>query len=595
MANKQKPVKKAKKTKILKLLYPLALILVFLVVYNQIFDKKVNLGGDNIGYYSLGVSLAQGEGYAFIHEPKPKPHSHFPPGYPAFLAFFIYLFSSNIIFLKIINGVLLLGSCLLLYNILNRILSNQKLAFALSLLMLFNYHLLSYSTIMMSEIPFIFFSMLAILFFILSTEKENPFKSHEIYLVILLTAYSYYIRSIGIALLGGLLLYLLFRKKFKYFFSLLFGFIALSLPWFLRGRSLEVKSSYLDQLTMKNPYRPEEGQANFSDLLKRVGENLERYVGIEIPNAILPYKTISYGDLDITATNIITGVLLLALICYGIIKLPKHRDLFIWYLLGTFAILMLWPQVWFGIRFMISLIPFLLFLISYGAFKLVELILSRLRIAKKINPLLIICFAFLFIPNIKKLHSQSSTRYYQQYKDYFDAGSWVNKNTPENSIVCARKPGLLYLYAHRKAGKFLNTYDFNRLLERLIDDGITHVVLDQLGYKDESRYLVPVILANPEKFRVLKQYSTTNTYILEFNPDLGYQGSWKQLPPDEKTEMGKSVKEGTGRFVYPDGRVFEGNWVDDKKEGPGKMIYPNGTIVEGIWQNDEMISVTPQP
>ena len=42
------------------------LIFTFSKAYNTAFDKKINLGGDNVYYYILGKSLATGQGYTNI-------------------------------------------------------------------------------------------------------------------------------------------------------------------------------------------------------------------------------------------------------------------------------------------------------------------------------------------------------------------------------------------------------------------------------------------------------------------------------------------------------------------------------------------------
>ena len=38
-------------------------------------------------------------------------------------------------------------------------------------------------------------------------------------------------------------------------------------------------------------------------------------------------------------------------------------------------------------------------------------------------------------------------------------------------------------------------------------------------------------------------------------------------------------------MTWPDKRVFEGEFVNDKKHGRGKMKLPDDRIVEGIWKN----------
>src|SRR5210317_1167066 len=132
------------------------LFLIFFFSYQYIFDKKLDLGGDNAGYYILGKALSSGEGYTNIHFPDNPAHNHFPPGYPVIIALFM-LVSNSIIFIKIVNGVFLLGSALMMYKMLYKVSQNTKLAFVTSALMLLNMHLLYYSRIMMSEIPFLFF------------------------------------------------------------------------------------------------------------------------------------------------------------------------------------------------------------------------------------------------------------------------------------------------------------------------------------------------------------------------------------------------------------------------------------------------------
>ena len=34
-------------------------------------------------------------------------------------------------------------------------------------------------------------------------------------------------------------------------------------------------------------------------------------------------------------------------------------------------------------------------------------------------------------------------------------------------------------------------------------------------------------------------------------------------------------------MYYPDGKKYEGEWVDNKYEGKGKINYPNGAWYEG--------------
>jgi hypothetical protein len=571
-----------------KILYPLLITISFVVVFMYIFDAKINLGGDNAGYYILGKAISSGQGYSDIHMPDNPPHTHFPPGYPAILAFFMKLFSEDISFLKVVSGLFLWGSVLVMFYLLKNIVRDGRMAFVGAILMLFNMHLLSYSTIMMSEIPFLFFSLLILLLFIKTSEQENPFKHPHLYFVIVLSAFAYHVRTAGIALVGGIILYLLFRKRFAYLGAYVGGFALLCLPWFLRGRSLNA-NGYINQLFMKNPYRPEEGMMGLSDFFSRFLENLGRYLGREIPNGLFPSISVNY-QADLETSSVLFGLALLALIVFGIVKLPLYRNLFIWYCLGTFGILLLWPEVWFGIRFLLPLIPILTFLLVYGVYHLVVFVLKKLTLEVKPNPIILLLAILLFLPQLKLLHAAADKRYDSRFQNYFDMASWVRENTDPYAVISCRKPTLFYLFANRKTAGYLNSTDYNAFILNLNSNGVTHVVIDGLGFSSTGRYLVPVIQTNPYRFKTLLSYQNPETYLLTYNKDVGYIGEWRSQGAGKM-----SVKEGKGTFTYENGNVFKGTWVNNLREGVGTMYYPDGNKVVARYEADRIVEILDAP
>ena len=44
---------------------------------------------------------------------------------------------------------------------------------------------------------------------------------------------------------------------------------------------------------------------------------------------------------------------------------------------------------------------------------------------------------------------------------------------------------------------------------------------------------------------------------------------------------------GKGKYTWPDGNVYEGDWRDDKRTGKGKYTWPNGNVYEGDWRDDK--------
>ncbi len=350
------------------IIYIIILSIVFLSVYSYTFDEKLDLNGDNAYYYVLGKALSQGEGYVNIASINKGPNNHFPPGYPFIISLFMHL-SDSTTFLKILNGVFLLISLILLYELFKRINSNIKLAFITVFFLTLNAHLLQYGTMMMSEISFVLFSYVCLLMVHQSDFGDDFFKKPSFYLILFTLAASYYIRSTGLALFGGIFLYLLLRKKWKVALSLMAGFVILALPWIIRGQQLG-GSSYLEPLVMVNPYRPELGNADLAGYITRFLSNIGRYVTREIPNSSFPFIQVNYVT-PLSLVEWILGIALLAISFYGFYKLWQKGLLFACYLLATFGILLLWPEVWRGVRFVLPVMPILLFSILTGIYFLV--------------------------------------------------------------------------------------------------------------------------------------------------------------------------------------------------------------------------------
>ena len=48
-------------------------------------------------------------------------------------------------------------------------------------------------------------------------------------------------------------------------------------------------------------------------------------------------------------------------------------------------------------------------------------------------------------------------------------------------------------------------------------------------------------------------------------------------------------KNGMGEFIYPDGRVYRGNFFDDQKDGQGVLELTDGTLVKQHWVMGQLI------
>jgi hypothetical protein len=203
-------------------------------------------------------------------------------------------------------------------------------------------------------------------------------RDKKFYYFLLALSFSFHIRTTGIALVAGVLFYLLLEKHWKAIGAVLGGFAVLTMPWILRGKILGLSSSYSKQLFKVNPYQLELGDAGLMDFAARFGDNFLRYVSKEIPIALFTFLDINY-KLDAPPSAYINGGCLILLGLWGVYILPKYRSLIIGYLGGSFFILLLWPKVWYGARFVLPLIPIMIFLVVSSASWILEHLFSLVR------------------------------------------------------------------------------------------------------------------------------------------------------------------------------------------------------------------------
>jgi hypothetical protein len=338
---------------------------------------------------------------------------------------------------------------------------------------------------------------------------------------------------------------------------------------------------YMKQLIQKNPYRPEMGQMEFFDWFKRIWNNIERYVTREIPSGLFGYVH-NYKTIDpVSISEWLIGIAIVLIIIYGLTRLKKYGLLVFTYLLSFFGILMLWPEAWFGVRFVLPLLPLLAFLFIYGISEILILMASKFNYHNEPVIYIIITLISLVSINIyakrplEKLHKKSIGFYDKRYVRYFEMAKYVRDHKPDTSITACRKGELFYIVSGKYVTGYKSSSDPVEQIAFLKSKNVDYVVLDRLGFSSTQRYLLPAINAFPVKFKEVKHLEDPDTYLFKFRPDYGYNGDFVN---------GK--KEGFGTIVYENGHRYEGAWKNNKREGYGKYYWTNGQWFEGEWKNE---------
>ena len=498
------------------------LAVTFMVLYSSIFDMKVDLNGDNLNYYYLAKNIKERGTYALYFDTAQTPHSHFPPGYPFIISIFMHI-SDSVRFVKLLNGFFLLASSILLFLTFRKFSVSIFMAFASAFALLPNGVYLKFSTIMMSEVPFLFLSTLSIYLISRSDLSKPVYKNTPFILSIAALYVAYLTRSQGIALLPGFLLFFFMKKKWSYIPASIGLFALFSVPWSIRNAAAGVSSGYVGQLLSKNPYKPELGPIDILGLLERVVSNAQRYLDKEIPKSLINSLQVTYSGDDFQRwTYWWIGAIALAFVVTGIISIRKNRPLLIGYLGGTLGILLLWPEVWTGPRFIAPVLPFLIFALLQGVKTLFDFLLEKVVQSKiRFNALLFIPFIILLNnQGIKELQAAAQEKeYYQNFQRFFElAASVQNENLNGQLTVASRKPEFFYHFSQTPSVSFLRTNNEEDLLNHLRENKVDLVVVDQLGFKDTHRYLVPAIENNPQHFQYIRKTETPETFLFRFIP-----------------------------------------------------------------------------
>ena len=618
----------------------IAMSFLFFSNYSRIFDYKIDMGGDNIYYYSLGKALSEGKGFTNTIGFEESPHTHFPPGYPLFISLMMKMGFNDIASVKMVNGFLSYICMFLLCYFLYLISKKWLIAIAAAAFFASQPVILRYSTIIMSESLFILISLI-IMIIMVKWDVTQAFKDKKrywkdglvLFLLIACMSYVYFVRTMALAIIFAVILYyaiILLVELFKFvrlkkqnieeqdvrtekkrgllkqgllLFLLILSFLIPKFSWDARDSKINKKSdNYVDAFFLKPGG---EKMETFDDWKTRVINNATSYTTKWIPTAV--FGTFPDTGKEATAGDWIKGFLIIALFVVALIALPKGGLLLFLYLGITMTVMLVWPEMYTSHRYITPIIPFLIFLYIYGIYAIMNWIVSRFIKPKKENYwqmaiTTIACFIFIipaypiYAETMKVEEKKASHKEYVPENSgyplahYVEAMKWVKTNIQDTGKVMTRKPELLFMYTNgRKSDSFPWYATPDEIIDLLTENQYKYVIIDT-WFRHAYVTLVPAIQQYPDKFKVLHQIGEANealqlnpTYVVEFNPNWGYTGD---------TLNGK--KHGKGVWAMQDGRILTGSFVNDIPEGYGVMTDETGKVLaKGIWANGQLIRPEP--
>jgi hypothetical protein len=424
--------------------------------------------------------------------------------------------------LKLLSTLLLLISLPLLFHIVKDRGGSLWLALGVAALSAINLNLLDFGHQVMTEIPFLFFSLLGIFALGRSLRGGSPemvSKEKLLFgLSILALVFAYYIRSVGVVLLVALICFLILRKRYRLALVAGLAILCLVLPWALRNQAVADGGGYLDVFLLKNAYNPALGKVTAADMLTRMMSNLKTYAVFVIPQALFPSLSPSAGYRGSWGFFYVLGLAATLVILLGfILRLRRSIDFVEMYLFFFLGVCVLWPQMWSGMRFLVPVVPFLTYYFLVGWWGLAQ------KLGSKLHPLGGKCLIWLIVvlmilSSLRGLAWASGRvkRYPPQWENYFLIAQWCREHTPQESIFVARKPWLFYLRARRLVMNYPYTTDTEEMLSFMAKNQIDYVILDGFSWTGTTaRYLWPAVAENRDKFQAIYGLDNPQTWVLK--------------------------------------------------------------------------------
>jgi hypothetical protein len=477
------------------------------------FDSLPSLIGDNAEFMILARSLAAGNGFRYMNHPDNRPATKYPVGFPALLAGWTGLFGGSVVSMKACVMVCYVAVAGLTFLLAGRLIG-WSYGLLASLLVALSAAVVSYSHQVLSDVPYMLFSLAAI-YLLLSGFRQRRYLLAGLGICI----WAFVVRTAGMSLVLAVTVFL-YLKGMKKQALVALGVAALvAILWSVRNYLMTGEGSrYMEVLLSANPYDPDKGALNFAGLVNRIVTNAGGYLGGLLPVTVLPTLVRPDASGGTGGLTVLISVLTMIVAVLGGYSLRKKALLVNIYLLLYFGLYLLWPEVWKSERFMVPIVPLIAIYLVWG----LRTILAYFDVPRVAT--VAVCAA-LVATNLVSL-SDFVTRergYPSGWARYLETAEWAGANTDPTSVVMCRKPFLFHLFSDRKTIGYPFTRDREAMRDHLFEARPDLIVLDDFGRGGSATdvYVVPVLQELVEYLSLAYETEEPVNKLLRFRPPEG--------------------------------------------------------------------------
>jgi hypothetical protein len=478
------------------------------------FEPRPHTGGDNGAYITLGRSLLEHGTYTELWDPAETPHTKYPPVFPAVLAIAMALGLHPWVQLKLV--VLGFSASAIAFGYLwMRARRRPALALAIGVILAIAPGILREGRWILSDVPFWCFTIAALWAF----ERLQPGDWRRFAIAAAATVLAYFTRSAGLPLVLAALAWLVWRRHWAQAAAL--GVIT-GVPaalWMLRSRAYG-SAGYVSEFWFVDPYLPMLGTIGPVDFVQRMLENTTKYISIHMPVLL----TGSTGAMMLLVSLLVAG-----LAGYGwLLRIRRARvaDLFLPLYMG---LILIWPSIWSGERFLLPVLPVLLFYAGEALFRILRRRAPRHDFAMAAGAVaLLILLAVPGLVRAIQTGFECTSRYLAgerypclgspYYDDFFELSELSGRILPLDAVVLNRKPRLFHVLSDGlKSVNYPMSEDPESFFATADSAGARYVLFDRLDAVSEI-YLLPLLTQRPAAFCLMLIRQETSTAIFGLTP-----------------------------------------------------------------------------
>ncbi len=557
----------------------LALIIVLGFYFNGVLDNEMMGFTHDDGVYAItGQALALGKGFKLLHVVGEPPQVKYPIFYPFILSLVwrvLPKFPENLPAMNYVTLAFTLGACWLSFVWAKQC---QKLpgwlALAITLLTASSFYFIYFFTSIMSEGPYLFFTMLTLWVFHQASQKQKPLHLSSVLALTLLSVLSFHTRVLALALMAAIGVWLLLNKQWRN--ALIYGTGCLLLgllPWLLwtKLNTPAINDLNYPLVTAYSNYSAE-FQHNFTttDYLKGLSSDLFSLItrNLEVMFPLLPNYFKIYPKLARTMTedgaNLFTlGVLFSAYALVGMYVLQListlrqslqngkvHSQVFTvpgLYLFFYSLIIVLWNYDDQMARFLTPVLPLLWYYLFQPVSHLLPDFGKTIRAPRWKTALALIVTIALCLISIwpaqssyrgiwtsRTQHWVESGKFRELWDDYKTSFQWMNTHLPKDAKLGLHSDTVFYLYTNRptfytfyaslrrKKGKFLPE-SYPLLMKSLDHYGVNYLVAEPHMQARTVRHPMNKIIERllklyPHRFQAVYTSPQTAIHIFKILP-----------------------------------------------------------------------------